>query len=102
MAAPALRQRLAGAVPLLPALPHTGGRRRNERQVLEAIVHIACTGQPWPQLPRALGPFQACLRRYRRWLTDGTLARISDTSLRRADTAWQQRLARHIEGTAGG
>ncbi|MFF5044695.1 hypothetical protein [Streptomyces nigra] len=33
-------------LPLLTPLPHHGGRRR-ERQLLEAILHITCTRQPW-------------------------------------------------------
>ncbi|MFE2718904.1 transposase [Streptomyces mirabilis] len=86
---------------LLPPLPHHGGRRRSERQILEAIIHIACTGQPWTQLPHTLGPFQACLRRYQAWHADGTLTRISHTLLPEPDTAWQQRLAAHIALAAG-
>ncbi|WP_159398256.1 transposase [Streptomyces aureocirculatus] len=62
---------------LLPARSHTGGRPRGERQSLEAIVHIACTGQAWTRLPPALGPFQACRRRFIRWRDDGTLQQIS-------------------------
>ncbi|WP_329374421.1 transposase [Streptomyces sp. NBC_01483] len=85
---------------LLPPLPHRGGRRRSDRQILEAIIHIACTGQAWRQLPRALGPFQACLRRYQAWHADGTLTRISHTPLPEPDTAWQQRLAAHLDRAA--
>ncbi|WP_399145440.1 transposase [Streptomyces sp. MK7] len=43
-------------LPLLTPLPHHGGRRRNARQLLEVILHIACTRQPWTQLPHVLGP----------------------------------------------
>ncbi|MGW5285000.1 transposase [Streptomyces collinus] len=86
--------------PLLPPLPHHGGRRRNERQLLEAILHITSTHQPWTQLPRALGPFQTCLRRYHQWLSDGTLARISRTPLPEADQHWQHRLATHLDQAA--
>ncbi|WP_406173224.1 transposase [Streptomyces canus] len=86
---------------LLSPLPHHGGRRRSERQILEAILHIACTGRPWTQLPPALGDYQACHRRYRRWLADGTLARLTQTPLPDPDTAWQQRLAAHIASAAG-
>ncbi|AVH60886.1 hypothetical protein C4B68_39955 [Streptomyces dengpaensis] len=41
---------------LLPPLSHSGGRRRCERQILEAIVHIACTKTTWRRLPRLWGP----------------------------------------------
>ncbi|MFJ8363953.1 hypothetical protein [Streptomyces sp. NPDC093984] len=37
---------------LLPARSHTGGRPRCERQLLEGIVYIACTGQPGRVFPR--------------------------------------------------
>jgi transposase len=85
---------------LLPPPQHSGGRRRSERQVLEAIVHIACTGRPWSQLPQLLGDPQACRRRYQRWLADGALTRVAQASLPDSDTAWQQRLAAHITSSA--
>ncbi|MFF4402785.1 transposase [Streptomyces sp. NPDC001480] len=43
------------------------GCPRCDRQILEAIVHVACTGQAWSRLPPALGPFLACRRRFLRW-----------------------------------
>ncbi|WP_105974923.1 transposase [Streptomyces geranii] len=79
--------------PVLPAPRHTGGRPRSERQILEAIVHIACTRQAWPDLPQALGPFLACRRRFLRWREDGTLVRICHTVLPETDRYWQTRLA---------
>ncbi|MGW1563379.1 transposase [Streptomyces sp. NPDC002144] len=88
-------------LPLLTPLPHHGGRRRNERQLLEAILHITCTHQPWTQLPHALGPVDACRHRYRHWHTDGTLARISHTPLPETDQHWQHRLATHLASAAG-
>ncbi|MFE9181362.1 transposase [Streptomyces sp. NPDC007126] len=47
----------------MPAPSHSGGCPRCERQIMEAIVHVACTGQAWTRLPSALGPFQACRSR---------------------------------------
>lgn len=85
---------------LLPARSHTGGRPRSERQILEAIVHIACTGQAWTRLPPALGPFQACRRRFLRWRDDGTLKRICRAVLPEGDAVWQQRLAAYIDTSA--
>jgi hypothetical protein len=81
---------------LLPPLPRNDSRFRSERQILEAIVHIACTGQPWAQLPEVLGDSQACRVRYKRWLADGTLARLAGALLPDPDTVWQQRLAAHL------
>jgi hypothetical protein len=85
---------------LLPARSHTGGRPRSERQILEAIVHIACTEQPWTRLPPALGPFQACRRRFLHWRDDGTLKRICRAVLPEGDAIWQQRLAAYIDTSA--
>ncbi|MHC3475545.1 Helicase associated domain protein [Streptomyces sp. 7R007] len=85
---------------LLTPLPHHGGRRRSQRQLLEAILHITCTHQPWTQLPHALGPFQTCLRRYHRWLSDGTLTRITHTPLPETDRHWQTALTHHLDQAA--
>ncbi|MGY5060005.1 Helicase associated domain protein [Streptomyces sp. 900105755] len=85
---------------LLPARSHTGGRPRSERQILEAIVHIACTGQAWTRLPPALGPFQACRRRFLRWRGDGTLKQICRAVLPEVDAVWQQRLGAYIDASA--
>ncbi|WP_234436222.1 Helicase associated domain protein, partial [Streptomyces sp. NRRL S-813] len=87
---------------LLPARSHTGGRPRSERQVLEAIVHIACTRQAWRRIPQVLGPFQACRLRFLRWREDGTLEQICDAVLPESDTLWQQRLTAYLHSPAGG
>ncbi len=85
---------------LLPPPSRTGGRCRSERQILEAIVHIACTRQAWRRLPQALGPFRACRLRYLHWLADGTLTRITTTPLPATDQAWQQTLAHRLREAA--
>ncbi|MGW4786770.1 transposase [Streptomyces sp. NPDC004230] len=86
---------------LLPARLHTGGRPRCERQLLEAIVYVARTGQAWRCLPEALGPFLACRRRFLRWREDGTLMRVCNAALPEQDTRWQQSLAAYLGyGTA--
>ncbi|MFF2363822.1 transposase [Streptomyces sp. NPDC058122] len=79
----------------LPPLAHHGGRRRDERQVLEAILHIACTQQPWAGLPQVLGPAETS-RRYHRCHTDGTLTRISHARRPETDARWQQQLTDHL------
>ncbi|MFJ1656666.1 transposase [Streptomyces sp. NPDC088337] len=73
---------------------------RSERQILEAIVHIACTRQAWPRLPPALGPFLACRRRFLHWHDDGTLQRICRAALPEQDAIWQQQLAAYIDLSA--
>ncbi|GAA4819136.1 transposase [Streptomyces ziwulingensis] len=96
MAAEDQRCRLADAVRAAARAVAYRGRPRGERQSLEAIVHIACTGQAWTRLPPALGPFQACRRRFIRWRDDGTLQQISRAVLPEGDAIWQQRLAAYI------
>ncbi|WP_143674577.1 MULTISPECIES: Helicase associated domain protein [Streptomyces] len=78
---------------LLPPLSHSGGRRRCERQILEAIVHIACTKTTWRRLPQALGSAWTCQQRFGRWREDGTLERICRARLPEPDTRWQRPLA---------
>ncbi|MFD4552273.1 transposase [Streptomyces sp. NPDC058466] len=64
------------------------------------MVHIACTGQAWTRLPPALGPFQACRRRFLRWRDNGTLKRICRAALSEQDTGWQQQLAAYVDFSA--
>ncbi|MFI9549768.1 transposase [Streptomyces sp. NPDC052016] len=77
---------------MLPARPPSDGRYRSERQILEAIVHVACTQQSWPQLPQTLGSYKTCRLRYIRWRQDGTLARIATAHLPATDRTWQTAL----------
>ncbi|MGW8954735.1 Helicase associated domain protein [Streptomyces sp. NPDC055709] len=104
---PAWQPRISDAawqtlVRLLPARSHTGGRPRCERQILESIVYVACTGQAWTRLPPTLGPFLACRRRFLRWREDGTLERVCRAGLPEQDTLWQQRLAAYVHSPAQG
>ncbi|MFF0143074.1 transposase [Streptomyces sp. NPDC005227] len=81
---------------LLPSRPAADRRYRSERHILEAIIHIACTGQTWPHIPEELGSFATCRNTFKRWHADGTLTRISHASLPEADRTWQQQLAAHL------
>jgi transposase len=63
--------------PLLPAMtPQRGGRWRNHRQVLNGILFRVRTGVPWRDLPERYGPWETVYKRFARWQTDGTWARI--------------------------
>ncbi|MEZ3183126.1 transposase [Streptomyces pimonensis] len=64
---------------------------------MEAIVHVTCTGQAWPRLPSALGPFRACRHRFLRWCEDGTLERVCRTVLPEQDRGWQRILAAYTD-----
>jgi transposase len=76
-------QRLA---PLLPAMtPQRGGRWRDHRQVLNGILFRVRTGIPWRDLPERYGPWETVYKRFARWQTDGTWARIGAHRGRVAD-----------------
>ena len=59
-----VRPRLRGCLPA------------DNRQTLEAILHVLTTGCPWSELPHSLGNYVTAWRRFRKWGADGTFARI--------------------------
>jgi transposase len=78
-------QRLA---PLLPAMTaQRGGRWRDHRQVLNGILFRVRTGIPWRDLPERYGPWETVYKRFARWQTDGTWARIEAILRTQADAA---------------
>jgi transposase len=52
----------------------TGRRRRDDRAVLEGILHVLSTGIAWRELPQELdcGSGVTCWRRLREWVDSGT------------------------------
>ncbi|MFJ1964022.1 transposase [Streptomyces massasporeus] len=74
---------------LAPLMPGVGGRGRGHRDLLDGIAHTIRTGQSWRDLPAPYGPWQSYHRRYRRWLTDGTLHQITTLTLPTTDHGWQ-------------
>jgi transposase len=63
--------------PFLPdTTPRRGGRWRDHRQVLNAILFRTRTGVPWRDLPDRYGPWQTSYKRFARWQADGTWNRI--------------------------
>jgi transposase len=63
--------------PLLPPIrPRRGGRWRHHRQVLNGILIRMRTGIAWRDLPERYGPWQTVYKRFARWQTDGSWARI--------------------------
>jgi len=59
--------------PLLPGRePVRGGRWRDHREVVEAIIWRFRTGSPWRDLPADLPPWQTVWYRFDRWSRDGT------------------------------
>jgi transposase len=62
--------------PLLPATGGRGGRWRDHRQVINAILWQLRTGAPWRDLPERYGPWKTAHERLRKWTADGTWDRI--------------------------
>lgn len=74
--------------PLLPSsVGRRGGRWRDHRQVIEAVVWRYRTGSPWRDLPSQFGPFQTVWKRHDRWSRDGTWERLVTAMQADADAA---------------
>jgi transposase len=59
--------------PLLPdRTPRRGGRWRDHREVIEAIIWRFRTGSPWRDLPEEMPPWVTVWGRFDRWSKDGT------------------------------
>jgi transposase len=74
-----------------PHLPSSqglrGGRWRDHRQVIEAVVWRFRTGSPWRDLPVEFGPWQTAWKRHNRWTEDGTWARLVTAMQSASDAA---------------
>src|SRR5262245_33296424 len=40
---------------------------QDDRTFVEAVLHLARTGEPWRDLPKAFGNWDAVYQRFRRW-----------------------------------
>lgn len=52
-----------------------GGRWRDHREMLDAVLWVMKTGAQWRDLPGRFGPWQTASSRFSRWRADGTLDR---------------------------
>ena len=52
-----------------------GGRWRDHREMLDAVLWVMKTGAQWRDLPERFGPWQTAYSRFRRWRMEGTLDR---------------------------
>ena len=67
------------AQPLLPAPkahPKGGRPRRDDRQMLGAILYVLRTGIQWNALPREIGASTTVYDRFREWERNGFFARL--------------------------
>lgn len=66
--------------PLLPdTTPKRGGRWRDHRTIINAVLFRLRTGCTWRDLTPAYGPWQTIHGRYQRWSADGTWTQILNT-----------------------
>jgi putative transposase len=62
---------------LLPGKPtDPGATARDNRLFMDAILWIARTGAPWPDLPERFGKYDTAYQRFNRWAKSGVLARV--------------------------
>jgi len=73
---------------LLPGRPgQHGGVAEDNRRFINAVLWIAKTGAPWRDLPKRLGAWNSAWKRFDRWCTKGTWARLM-AALRDDDLEW--------------
>src|SRR5947209_7101981 len=64
---------------LLPGKPSDpGATARDNRLFIDAILGIARTGAPWPDLPERFGKYDTAYQRFNRWAKAGALARVME------------------------
>lgn len=49
---------------------------RDDRQMLDGIFWILCSGAKWRDLPGRYGPWKTVYQRFRKWRDDGAFERI--------------------------
>lgn len=57
--------------------PQRMGRpRRDDRQMLNGIFWILCSGAKWRDLPQRFGPWKTVYQRFRQWRDNGTFEQV--------------------------
>jgi transposase len=80
-------QAWAEIAPLLPPTGRPGGQWADHRQVVNGILWKLATGVPWRDLPDRYGPWETVYKRFARWQSDGTWARVEAALRTQADGA---------------
>ena len=62
--------------PLLPVATGRGGRWRDHRQVINAILWKLRTGAPWRDMPERFGNWNTIYKNFNRWSAQGVWARV--------------------------
>lgn len=55
-----------------------GATARDNRLFMDAVLWIARTGAPWPDLPERFGKSDTAYQRFNRWAKSGVLARVME------------------------
>jgi transposase len=73
---------------LLPGKPSDPGRTAaDNRLFLDAVLWVARTGAPWPDLPERFGKYNSVFQRFNRWSKNGVWARVFE-ALQDSDLEW--------------
>jgi putative transposase len=73
---------------LLPGKPSDPGRTAaDNRLFIDAVLWIARTGAPWPDLPERFGRYNSVFQRFNRWSKNGVWARVFE-ELQDPDLEW--------------
>lgn len=74
--------------PLLSGKPGDPGRNAHDnRQFINAVLWIARTGAPWPDLPERFGNYDSVYQRFNRWAKKGRWQAIFE-ALQDPDLEW--------------
>ena len=74
--------------PLLSGKPGDPGQTATDNRLsLDAVLWIARTGAPWPDLPERFGKYDSVYQRFNRWAKQGRWAAIFD-ALQEPDVEW--------------
>ncbi len=74
--------------PLLSGKPGDPGRNaRDNRQFINAVLWIARTGAPWPDLPERFGNYDSVYQRFNRWAKKGRWQALFE-ALQDPDLEW--------------
>ena len=81
-------EQFARIEPLLPGRPGTPGRNaKDNRLFINAVLWIARTGAPWPDLPERFGKYDTAYQRFNDWAKRGRWQAIFE-ALQDPDLEW--------------
>jgi transposase len=80
--------------------PRPGGAGAGETTARSSTASCSgCAGVPWRDLPERYGPWETVYKRFARWQTDGTWARIQASLHTQADAAGELDWNAQIDST---